>query len=200
MTTDEGMTKSETRIRAFLQWSLVIASSLGIRHPSFRLAEAFTILELLAVVTIITLLAGLILATSSYVHEEGARARAETEIAAMSAALESYEADNGAYPASDLQPTEGNPSSYQAYSNLLYLALVGDTNDDGQPGPGKPYMSFKSNQLDGSGSSTFIKDPFGNSYGYSTLGPTDGGYNSTFDLWSTAGDTKGSQAHWIRNW
>ena len=47
---------------------------------------------------IILILAGLILSISSYVQNKGARARAETEIAAMSAALESYKADNGIYP------------------------------------------------------------------------------------------------------
>ncbi len=47
---------------------------------------------------IIFILAALILATSNYVQNKGARARAETEIAAMSAALESYKADNGIYP------------------------------------------------------------------------------------------------------
>ena len=47
---------------------------------------------------IIIILAGLILATSGYVQNKGARSRAETEIAAMSAALENYKADNGIYP------------------------------------------------------------------------------------------------------
>ena len=37
---------------------------------------------------------------------------------------------------------------------------------------------------------TAIRDPFGNSYGYSTAKartPNHRGYNPTFDLWSTAG-------------
>ena len=44
------------------------------------------------------MLAGLILATSGYVQKKGPRSRAEAEIAALSAALESYKADNGIYP------------------------------------------------------------------------------------------------------
>src|SRR5205807_2005043 len=52
----------------------------------------------LPLISIILILAGLILSISSYVQNKGARARAETEIAAMSAALESYKADNGIYP------------------------------------------------------------------------------------------------------
>src|SRR5438105_1464830 len=67
-------------------------------HSSFRAEGAVTIIELLIVIVIILILAALILAASSYVQTKGARARAETEIAAMSAALESYKADNGIYP------------------------------------------------------------------------------------------------------
>ena len=59
---------------------------------------AFTILELLIVIAIIIVLAGLILATSGYVQKKGARSRTEAEIAAISAALENYKADNGIYP------------------------------------------------------------------------------------------------------
>src|SRR5438445_3784131 len=75
-------------------------SSFVIRHSSFRGEGAVTIIELLVVIIIILILAGLILSISSYVQNKGARARAETEIAAMSAALESYKADNGIYPQS----------------------------------------------------------------------------------------------------
>ena len=54
--------------------------------------------------------------------------------------------------------------------------------------------------------STYIKDPFGNSYGYSTAKashPTDtDGYNPTFDLWSTGGERPAEQTdpQWIKNW
>ncbi len=59
---------------------------------------AFTLIELLVVMAIIIVLAGLVLSTVGYVQKKGARSRAETEIAAMSAACESYKADNGIYP------------------------------------------------------------------------------------------------------
>src|SRR6266702_6660243 len=63
-----------------------------------RRYNAFTLIELIVVVTVITILAGLVLSTVGYARKKGARARAETEIAAMSAACESYRADNGIYP------------------------------------------------------------------------------------------------------
>src|SRR5207302_5603263 len=74
-----------------------IHSSFVVRTSSFR-NGGVSIIELLLVIAIILILAGLILSISSYVQNKGARVRAETEIAAMSAALESYKADNGIYP------------------------------------------------------------------------------------------------------
>src|SRR2546430_10630435 len=67
-------------------------------HSSFRVSAAFTLIELIVVTTVVVILTGLVLSTVGYVQKKGARARAETEIAAMSAALESYKADNGIYP------------------------------------------------------------------------------------------------------
>src|SRR5947207_15332783 len=60
--------------------------------------RGFTLIELLIVISIIIILAGLTIATMGYVQDKGKRSRAEAEIAAMSAALESYKADNGVYP------------------------------------------------------------------------------------------------------
>ena len=77
---------------------------------------------------IILVLAGLILATSSYVSNKGARSRAEVEIAAMSAALENYKTDNGVYP-SDITidaRTIGDPAQYQTASATLFKNLSGD--------------------------------------------------------------------------
>src|SRR6266704_4883665 len=65
-----------------------------------RRYNAFTLIELIVVVGIIIVLAGLVLSTVGYARKKGARARSETEIAAMSAACESYKADNAAYPRS----------------------------------------------------------------------------------------------------
>src|SRR5215468_9948045 len=58
----------------------------------------FTLIELILVVGIIIVLAGLVLSTVGYARKKGALARAETEIAAISAACENYKADNGVYP------------------------------------------------------------------------------------------------------
>src|SRR6516165_1258258 len=71
-------------------------------YPRARRADqdhnAFTLIELIVVVGIIIVLAGLVLSTAGYARKKSARARAETEIAALAAALESYKADNAVYP------------------------------------------------------------------------------------------------------
>ncbi len=219
-----------------------IPSSFVIRTSSFRAEGAVTIIELLVVIIIILILAGLVLSISSYVQNKGARARAETEIAAISAALESYKADNGIYPANNatnsLDPTtttDPSSSSYISASNYLYIQLSGDS--DGNPtttssSDTRNYLSgsLKQSMLSPNppGANTYFHDPFRNrntssstlvpynSYGYSTsknpiANPTGystaGGYNPTFDLWSTAGTgTSGTpspspiQNTWIKNW
>lgn len=171
--------------------------------------QGFTVVELLVVMAIILVLAGLVLATSSYVHNKGARSRAEAEIAAMSAALENYKADNGVYPVDiSVDPkTTSNPASYIAGSLALYKALSGDADNDVNRSAEKTaFMTFKPNQLspaDTTQAVLFIKDPFSNSYGYSTIFSTDPtkGYNPTFDLWSTAGSASDTgKPGWIKNW
>src|SRR5881396_1063309 len=79
-----------------------------------RYNVAFTLIELIVVITVIVILTGLVLSTVGYAQKKGARARAETEIAAISAALESYKADNAIYPrdsTTDLlnSTNDGNP-------------------------------------------------------------------------------------------
>src|SRR6266513_162655 len=178
--------------------------------------KAFTLIELVLVVGIIIVLAGLVLSTVGYARKKGARARAETEIAAMSAACENYKADNGVYPAnSDTNAlnaqTSVDPSAYQAASLYLYNALFGATAGSRTPNTGaRSYFVFKPNMLfpaDQAQSVQYIQDPFGNSYGYSTIdnpvanpNPTPG-YNPTFDLWSTASGTATNDVpKWVKNW
>src|SRR5437879_2226199 len=198
-----------------------------VRYRTRAVLRAFTIIELLVVITIIIILAGLILSTVGYVQKKGARSRAETEIAAMSAALESYKADNGVFPSTPntvsltaTAPVDNNSVS-GSYANAaldLYTLLTGDTTHDGTSATTKSYMAFKPQMLgrqsrsapiSSSNKITSISDPFGNSYGYSTSKNPDvnpnassaTGYNPTYDLWSTTGLTSGNDpTQWIKNW
>ena len=181
--------------------------------------RAFTLIELLIVMSIIIVLAGLILATANYVQKKGQRSRAEAEIAAISAGLENYKADNGVYPSSTETNAlaankmgDPNAASYQNASLALYKLISGDAdNSTDRSAESKSYFTFKPNQLsptDQTKKVLFIRDPFGNAYGYSTIKASapsgSDGYNPTFDLWSTAGSVDSSatpnQSQWIKNW
>lgn len=144
--------------------------------------KGFTLIELLVVIAIIAILAGLILNTAGYVQKKGAMARAEAEIAALSAALESYKADNGEYPQVENSGTN---------TNSLYGVLCPPTN---APNP-KVYFEFSKGMTNTNG----ITDPFGALYQYRAgTNATNNGSNF-FDLWSTAGSSNNTNA-WIKNW
>src|ERR1700757_1197680 len=149
MTNAEKVAASRDRHSRFvIDWSFVIflprRSRAKAGHSSFTARSAFTLIELVVVFGLILVLTGLVLSTAGYARKKGARARAETEIAAMSAACESYKADNGVYPSnSDTNNldarTNGNSSSpsYNLTSLALYNLLFGATNGSRTPDPGK---------------------------------------------------------------
>jgi type II secretion system protein G len=144
-------------------------------------SSAFTLIELLIVIAIISVLAGLVLGAASSVQKKGARSRAEAEIAAIGAALESYKADNGDYPLG----TNSN-NSLVLVASLMPSPSVG----------GKVYYEFKSKWTN---ATLGALDPFGNAYGYIyTNGAPNNGTNN-YDLWSTAGGSANTNA-WIKNW
>ncbi len=81
---------------------------------------AFTLIELLAVITIIVILASLVVGGMSFVIERQAKEKARVQIALLSKALEDYKLDMGSYPlvatAPAVDPT-GNTAS------CLYIPL-----------------------------------------------------------------------------
>jgi len=156
--------------------------------------HGFTLIELLVVITVIAILAGLVLQTAGYVQKKAARSRAEAEIAALSAALESYKADMGDYPPG----TNGTPNTTTSTGTnnaFLRAALA--------PSTGKVYFEFSkgmgANSTISMDTNQPVLDPFGEGYGYyytNNAGIRSG--TNFYDLWSRAGTTNTNQ--WIKNW
>jgi prepilin-type N-terminal cleavage/methylation domain-containing protein len=155
--------------------------------------RAFTLIELLVVITVIAILAGLVLSTAGYVQKKSARSRAEAEIAALSAALESYKVEYGAYPSNSAAGSNG--------SLVLYKALA-YSNADLNPN-GKIFMEPTRSMLAGTNaiSTTHFVDPFGNAYEYRTGSNATNNGSNFFDLWSLAGAKSSTDTNqWIKNW
>jgi prepilin-type N-terminal cleavage/methylation domain-containing protein len=184
---------------------------------------SFTLVELLTVMAIIAILVALVLAASGGMMNKAARNRASTEIQGMSAALESYKADNGIYPLApglltnsmySYSSLDGTSTAYLTNSETLYQTLSGQTNYNDPPlSAGKSYMAFKVSQLgnatvasgtSGAGATTYVKDPWNYSYGYSTGTAASAPFNGAgfFDLWSTGGRlaAKANTNAWVANW
>lgn len=216
----------------------------------FDRRRAFTLVELLVVMTIISILLGLVIGIAGPVKKQAAVFRAKTEISAIEVAMTRFEIDNGFFPNSvTINPTggayPGNPQasddSYIKASRALFLSLVGriSFNSTDANNRGTQYLTdWKENQTGNPGDSTdmnlaaalpndpaaytaaglgvgysYLKDPFGLAYGYrynanSATAVDYSVFNQvTYDLWSTAGETKnptGADAYiaekWVTNW
>jgi general secretion pathway protein G len=142
----------------------------------------FTLIELMAVLLVIMVLAGISIGVANYANNKAATSRVKSEIAALEAGLEAYRLERGAYVAGD-----GSANS----SAVLHQALAGST---------KVYFTFRPGQLAVAGTVTNIVDAWGTAYRYKTGGINQAG----FDLWSCGADRKSAstaeQRDDIGNW
>jgi prepilin-type N-terminal cleavage/methylation domain-containing protein len=160
--------------------------------------HAFTLIELLAVITIIGILAGLTLGAAGAVRRHGATSTAKAEVAALQAACDRYFADNNLYPsntsitnpATSFIPTA---SAYTTAGQTLFTNLVGSTTLSATR-TSKRYFEPKPAMVYTNGSPSYFTDPWGYAYGYNSDG------TSAPLIWSTAGTTKGETNKWITSW
>jgi len=163
-----------------------------------RSRAAFTLIELLAVITIIGILAGLTLGAAGAVRRHGATSTAKAEVAALQAACDRYYADNNSYPtttnsmpadpSSSFNPTN---AGYTDFGKVLFTNLVGSTNLSTAP-TSKRYFEPKPTMVNTNG---YFIDPWGYAYGYNSDGT-----NAPL-IWSTAGQTaKAGTNKWVTSW
>ena len=164
---------------------------------------AFTLIELMAVITIIVILAGLVIGGMGFVTERQAKSKATVQIALLSKALEEYKLDMGTYP---LTPN----STTGLQSAILFKALYWDSDNDNTGVPADLDQRIYIPQLDPlttkqgwtsapppPSATTKIVDPWGIEYRYRTAmdnaSPSKAApatQNPDFDLWSSGKDGK----------
>jgi type II secretory pathway pseudopilin PulG len=166
---------------------------------------AFSLIEMLAVISIIIILASLVVGGLGFVNERQAKEKAKVQMALLANALADYKLDNGAYPATPNSP-KGEGSSY-----ILFTALYWDSNNDGKGAPvgnaqgdvdQKVYLQSldpannKQGWTSGTASpTTKIYDPWGNEYRYRSSLDSAGKTNTDtqnpdYDLWTVGKDGK----------
>jgi prepilin-type N-terminal cleavage/methylation domain-containing protein len=144
--------------------------------------QGFTLIELMAVLTILVILAGVVLGFTTYAHQKSLTYRARAEIAALETALEQYRADFGYYPPTPAVRISRQGSAELSNSFILAKALLGATgvvNNVVQFSGAHQYLKLPPQTLKGFSAvywdgSTFtnvltlpaIIDPFGKPYNY----------------------------------
>jgi len=167
-----------------------------------RSRAAFTLIEILAVITIIGILAGLTLGAAGAVRRHGATSTAKAQVAALQAACDRYYADYNLYPTTNSMPdpassSDVNPSPSGKYTTAgpsLFNSLFG-TNQYNLPPSTKRYFEPKPAMVSSAtNANPYFIDPWGYAYGYNSNGT-----NAPL-IWSTAGTTKGETNKWITSW
>jgi len=112
------MQETQTKARGQGSGSRNQNSPFPIPHSPFRTRPAFTLTELLVVIAIIAVLAGLIAAAAVNALENANRNRIALEIRNISASIEEFKNDYGAYPPNCMNPnpmTSPTPGTAAAY-------------------------------------------------------------------------------------
>ena len=176
-----------------------------LNSPSFlnpfiplRTMAAFTLIELLGVITIIGILAGLTLGAAGAVRRHGATSTAKAEVAALQAACDRYYADNNSYPVNtNVSPSSSfAPTAYTTAGQVLFTNLFGGNQYNVAPSA-KRYFEPKPSMVNSTNTANpYLIDPWGYAYGYNSDGT-----NAPL-IWSTAGQTTGgaNTNKWITSW
>jgi len=141
--------------------------------------RAFTLIELIVVIAIIAILAGMVVSGAQQARKRGAITKAKAQIASIETAISMYETDMGAYPGTD--------------NKTLVEALTTEPDDSDWSGP---YMQIKKDELNENGE---YMDAWGNAFVYVNPGKNNASF---YDLYSKGpnGQGDGDDKDDITNW
>ncbi|MBU4376862.1 MAG: type II secretion system protein GspG [Candidatus Omnitrophica bacterium] len=147
-----------------------------------KFTQAFSLIELLSVMVIILILAGLFVGVSGPASRSAKKRKAEVMVSALEVAIGMYKADTGSNPPTGTgSPDPGSQTLYDHLTNEDAYAQGGTSPISGWSGP---YMKFRNEDISGGE----ILDPWGRPYNYSFGAWTNNPYPSSFDLWSDGPD------------
>jgi prepilin-type N-terminal cleavage/methylation domain-containing protein len=149
------------------------------REPTIQLShEAFTLVEMLVVIAIIAILAGILIPVVGRAKTKAKAAAARVEMAGLELAIKSYHNDYSRWPVpkNSVKNVVGEDFTYdsnKAYGNealmQILMAEAGDNNAGHERNPKKnkyidPKDSGETNDLPGFSTTGRYHDPFGNEY------------------------------------
>ncbi|MFO1521829.1 MAG: prepilin-type N-terminal cleavage/methylation domain-containing protein [Kiritimatiellia bacterium] len=129
-----------------------------------NLRKAFTLIELMVVITIIGILVAILLPVIGAVFTSGEKAQARTEIIGLVAAINKYYDDYGKFPSELGEPTGGIAAS----ANLV--KLLGGEDAGGENPRKRIYMEFQARSI----ASGELRDPWDKAYRVSVDKNLDG--------------------------
>mgnify|MGYP001164991540 FL=1 len=184
---------------------------------NFRIRKnksAFTLIELLTVITILAILMGLSMAIISFAQGKAAEDKTRGAMSAIRAGLERYNDRYGEYP----EPME-NSGSGTSGAIALYQALLDDGDDEIFGGPNNPSDGRAGEDMlvdllgkglvgDDESGVWYLKDGYDRPFMYQVHDPDnpDATNQSTYDLWSYGTDkernktNKNNEPQWVKNW
>lgn len=193
----------------------------GTSGSMFRSRSAFTLIELMAVLAVIAILAGIVIGGVQVAQRRAARNRAVADLERLATAIENYRGAKGYYPSSE-RPGSGPGRQFEdaLVFRLLYEPVAA--------GAG-PHIELRSRDLDAdvgaigaaAQAGTLLRDrrfvdPWGRPWRYRRWGqlgsaeraspwhPDDAGYRAqnsdTYDLYSVGPDGVFGTADDITNW
>lgn len=192
------------------------------RRPTPRTTGGFSLVELMTVIGIMILLAGILIASLPGIQTRVNRNQVEAFIAEIESGLSKYQIDHGIYPQNP--PSGDRDSSGIEGANILYKHLSGDWDENGtadiqenENSDEKVYVakltykeneSSKSPRSDVIGGKFMVVDTYGNPIRYLAEPPNikpeeRTTINPTYDLWSIVDadpNVEADQAKHITNW
>ncbi len=171
--------------------------------------SAFTVIEMLIVISVISILAGILLPAIHSAQKKAKIAKTQAVIDSITIALKQYQTDFGAYPSADIPGVSGETSAECAYYYTAATFVAGENSNEISAGP---YMEFRQKDRkstsrtadllgDGTSNDTLYQviDSWGNPLIYTQPGTNN---SSSFDLYSYGpnGTAGGSPDDDIKNW